>query len=139
MDPLSALGIAGNVIQFLDFATKLFKESREISHSASGASKNVSSLAEISAQLSTLSNSFTAADLQSLGLKDVASQCDGVAKELQTLVKRLTLTSPEKDGHWANFALALKTVLNKRQIQDLEGRVDSVQLRLGLQMQKLVL
>lgn len=113
MDPLSALSIAGNVIQFLDFATKLFKESREISHSASGSSKGVTSLAEISAQLSTLSKSFTAAQLQSLGLKDVASQCDGVAKELQSLVERLTRTKPDKDGYWASFALALKTLLKK--------------------------
>lgn len=139
MDPLTALSIAGNVIQFLDFATKLFKESRDISHSASGASECVTSLAEISTQLSILSNSFTSTELQSLGLKDVASQCDGVAKELQSLVERLTLAKPSKDGYWASFTLALKTLLNKRQIRDLERRVDSAQLRLGVQMQKLAL
>jgi hypothetical protein len=30
MDPITALGLAANVLQFIDFATKLFAVSREI-------------------------------------------------------------------------------------------------------------
>lgn len=139
MDPLSALSIAGNVIQFLDFTTKLFKEAREIYHSASGASGSVRTLGTISAQLATLGKSFTPEDLKSLDLKDVAIQCNGVAKELQALVDRLTLKKPSGDGYWASFTLALRTVLSKGQIQAFERRLDKLQKQLGLQMQKLVL
>lgn len=139
MDPLSALSIAGNVIQFLDFTTKLFKEAREIYHSASGASGSVRTLGTISAQLATLGKSFTPEDLKSLDLKDVAIQCSSVAKELQALVDRLTLKKPSGDGYWASFTLALRTVLSKGQIQAFERRLDKLQKQLGLQMQKLVL
>lgn len=139
MDPLSALSIAGNVIQFLDFSTKLFKEAREIYHSSSGTSSGVRTLGTISEQLATLRKSFTAEDLKSLDLKEMAVQCNGVADEMRALVDRVTLKKPGGDGYWASFALALRTVLSKGQIQNLERRLDKLQKQLGLQMQKLVL
>lgn len=138
MDPLLALSLAGNVIQFLEFANKLFKESREVYHSASGSSGSVLSLATISAELSTLNKSFSAEDLQSLGMQNVAGECDVIAQELQSLVDQLTLKKP-KHNYWASFALALQTVLRKGEIQDLQRRLDRIQLRFGVQMQKLVL
>lgn len=138
MDPLLALSLAGNVIQFLEFANKLFKESREVYHSASGSSGSVLSLATISAELSTLNKSFSAEDLQSLGMRNVAGECDVIAQELQSLVDQLTLKKP-KHNYWASFALALQTVLRKGEIQVLQRRLDRIQLRFGVQMQKLVL
>lgn len=137
LDPLTALGIAGNVVQFVDFASKLFNESVEVYHSASGSSSSVRTLATVSAELSALSKSFAPEDLKPLGLSDVATQCSDIAKEIQSLVDRLTLKKPSK-GLWPNFTVALKTVRSKGQIAVLMGRVDSVQLKLGVQMQKLV-
>lgn len=138
MDPLSALGMAASIIQFVDFTTKLFNEAREVYHSASGSSPSVHTLASLSAELSALSKSFSPDDLKSLGLGRVAAQCSDIAKEIQLLVKKLTLEKPS-DGYWRNFAVALKTVLNKEKIEDLGKRVDKIQLQLGLQMQRLVL
>lgn len=96
MDPLSALSIVGNLIQFVDFSSKLFKESRKIYYSATGASSEIRTLGSVSVQLAALSKSFTEEDLKSLNLKDVAIQCHGVAKELQVLVDRLKLKTPSQ-------------------------------------------
>jgi hypothetical protein len=38
LDPLTALSLAGNIIQFVDFATKLFIKGREIYNPAEGLS-----------------------------------------------------------------------------------------------------
>lgn len=37
MDPLTALGLASNIVQFVDFASKLISQSHEIYQSADGA------------------------------------------------------------------------------------------------------
>lgn len=137
MDPLSALGIAGNVIQFVDFATKLFKEGREVYRSGTAASQEARSLSNIAKELSTLSNSFTTDDLKSLGLREVASQCSLVARDLLAAVDKLTVTKEKR--LWVSFVVALRSVLNERDIQKLWQKVTDIQLRLGLQMQKLVL
>lgn len=137
MDPLSALGIAGNVIQFVDFATKLFKEVREVYRSGTAASQEARSLSNIAKELSTLSNSFTTDDLKTLGLREVASQCSLVARDLLAAVDKLTVTKENK--LWVSFVVALRSVLNERDIQKLWKQVTDIQLRLGLQMQKLVL
>lgn len=137
MDPLSALGIAGNVIQFVDFATKLFKEGREVYCSGTAASQEARSLSNIAKELSTLNNSFTTDDLKSLGLRDVASQCSLIARDLLAAVDKLTVTKGNR--LWISFVVALRSVLNERDIQKLWKQVTDIQLRLGLQMQKLVL
>lgn len=139
MDPLSALGVAGNVIAFVDFTAKLFKSTHELYHSASGSSSTVTSLAILSDELSALSNSFAPEDLKSLDLSNVASRCDDIAKEIQALVNKLTLKGPNKAGCWSSFAVALRTVMSDGQVRSLEKRVDQVQLQLGLQIQKLAM
>ncbi|KAF2085306.1 hypothetical protein K490DRAFT_67957 [Saccharata proteae CBS 121410] len=36
MDPVSAIGLAGNIFQFIDFAAKLFSEAQNIYESVTG-------------------------------------------------------------------------------------------------------
>lgn len=138
MDPLSALGIAGNVIQFIDFATKLFDGSREVYRSATGASQETLNLSNIAKELSGLSKSFTTDDLKSLGLRDVASQCSSLAKDLLAAVDKLTVNT-KGNRLLDSFVVALRAVLKEREIQKLWQQITDIQLRLGLQMQKLVL
>ncbi|RDL35943.1 uncharacterized protein BP5553_06555 [Venustampulla echinocandica] len=54
MDPFTALGVAGNIVQFVDFAAKLISKSREIYHSVDGASSQHLDLQEIASNLNRL-------------------------------------------------------------------------------------
>ncbi len=58
MDPLSALGIAASVVQFVQFAMAIFNGSRKIHASASGAPEDSESLENIHETLSAFSSSL---------------------------------------------------------------------------------
>lgn len=47
MDPLSSLGVAGNVIQFVDFGIKLVARFNQIYRSADGALQKNNDLSEV--------------------------------------------------------------------------------------------
>jgi hypothetical protein len=55
LDPFSALGVAANVVQFIDFGSKLISESHEIYKSATGTSTGMVELEMIYVDL----NKFT--------------------------------------------------------------------------------
>ena len=51
MDPFTAVGLAGNLVQFVDFIWKLVTETREIALSADGSSENTRLLTMIMVDL----------------------------------------------------------------------------------------
>jgi len=55
MDPFSAIGLAGNIVQFVDFGCKLFSQTREIYSSATGASRQIDDADTIARVLHDLS------------------------------------------------------------------------------------
>lgn len=56
MDPLTALGLAANVIQFVSFASGLVFKMREISTSADGATSEITTLDAVYGRLHSLSS-----------------------------------------------------------------------------------
>jgi hypothetical protein len=56
LDPITAIGVAGNIVQFVDFAIKLLSKSKEIYQSADGASVEYRSLEAIAANLSRMTD-----------------------------------------------------------------------------------
>jgi hypothetical protein len=59
LDPLSALSIAGNIVQFIDFGSKLLNSSREVYHSAEGLSSNHQHLEQITQSLIDLNTKLS--------------------------------------------------------------------------------
>jgi hypothetical protein len=53
MDPLTALGLVGNVVQFVDFALKLISTGAEIAGSAGGATEGTLELEKVCNTLNT--------------------------------------------------------------------------------------
>lgn len=58
MDPLSSLGVAGNVIQFIDFGIKLVSRFKQIYRSADGALQENNDLSDVR-PCSPFSSDFT--------------------------------------------------------------------------------
>lgn len=51
IDPLTAIGLAGNIVQFIDFGTKIVSKARDIHTSAVGATRDVSDLNHVTEEL----------------------------------------------------------------------------------------
>jgi hypothetical protein len=133
MAALAALGIAGNVVQFLEFASKLCVTGFEIYRDADGASAAnakaeallksfIDTVDEISSDLGQYSVALGAASEQT-NEKDEAhidyiiSGCRVIAEDL--LQRFDKLKSSGKPGKWKSFVFGMKCMWKKQELEDL--------------------
>lgn len=141
VDPLSALSLAGNIIQFIDFGCKLISESREICRS--GVPAQYVDLQIIAESLGDLSRSLLPTspsedDLatpkpQGEALERIAASCRGVADEILSTLNKLRL-GDGLHGRWQSFCQALKVVWKKDRIEALRSRLDDLRSQLNIQI-----
>ena len=137
MEAVAALGIAGNVVQFLDFATKLCLTSVEIYQHNNGASAAndhaetllksfVETIDEISRDLGKYFMSLGAASTQAQEQGDsqiclIITDCQKIANDLlQRFNKLKTSGTP---GKWKSFLAGIKCIWRKNELEDLHSRL----------------
>ena len=140
LDPFSALGLAGNIVQFVDFASKLFSKSKELYKSSSGATKENQELEDATDTLRRLCASLKKVDQagsKSAGrlndeavLRELANNCHVTANELLSALEHLKTRRPSKKLH--SFRMALETVWKKDKIQAMEKKLISHRTELML-------
>lgn len=149
MEGLAALGLAGNVIQFIQFASGLISTGSDVYNSASGASTRNIELEKIYKRLATFTSS-----LQSQGttedsclpetraypplawateniahvdaLNDLAKDCKELCDELLETISKLRV----EGGRWRlfrSFVVALQAVWDSKKIAEMEERLDRFQ------------
>ncbi|KAJ5267560.1 hypothetical protein N7478_010368 [Penicillium angulare] len=140
LDPLSALGLAGNILQFIDFGSKLLSSSREIYKSAKGLSANHQHLEQITISLidlnSRLSQGSASASPTTYGqtLNRLALACKDDGNKLLLAKERLKLE--QTNTKCKSFQQALKCVWKERDLRDLETRLDGYRSELKIQLLK---
>lgn len=147
MDPLTALGLAASVSQFVSFASELISKSNEIYTSAKGCTGKVLTLQTVYAQLRDLSESLesssqndprlTAVEGTSefvkhvFAINDLSRSCKKDCDTLLEVVRKLQNGDGSKNL-WQSFKLALKTAWKSNEIGDLEQRLHHTQATLTL-------
>jgi hypothetical protein len=141
LDPFTALGVAGNIVQFVDFTAKLISKSREIYESAEGASVEHLDLEAIANNLSQLTErlqkdvqqhllppidegvplSETKENRAELQLGSINSKCSREADALLSILRDLKVDGEHKK--WKSFRLALMTVWKEDQIKGVVSRL----------------
>ncbi|CZR56317.1 uncharacterized protein PAC_06205 [Phialocephala subalpina] len=131
LDPLTALGLASNIIQLVQFTSDLVSKSREYYDSADGALVEQLELEAITKNLQKLSKDLVVPDLTSGGskvtkteqqLSELCKGCRDVSKELLIIIQGLK--SEGSHSRWSSFRQALKSVWNEDKIKALEERLD---------------
>ncbi|KAK2607040.1 hypothetical protein N8I77_005749 [Diaporthe amygdali] len=147
MDPLSGAGLAGTVVQFVQFAANLFNVAKEIHRSASGISEETQSLDAIYTRLSALSSNLyhhgstthsrdgtTPQEAADVTMVILAKECKIDCDRLLSVLRRL------KHGHgnfpkwWKSFKSALKELWKGDEIEALEARIAKHQTQLIMHM-----
>ena len=142
MDPLTALSLAGNVIQFVEFASSLVTCALAVHASASGQSGNSRRLEDIYSTLSELSRDLpasTAAPADSgsqysappsrnaEAVARLAALCQEDCDKLLVVVKRL-MPKPGKEGKlWSSFRTALLEAWTSKEIDSFRKQVSETQ------------
>lgn len=135
MEAAAALGIAGNVVQFLDFSQKLSKTILEIWKSTKGIAKS-SEHTEIAAQTFLESLDCVSNDLceyrgflsqQNNGNGPIQSVIDGcreLADDLINHIDKLRVTGQPRK--WKSIAAAMKTLWQEQELLVLEGKLSKL-------------
>ncbi|KAG8164462.1 hypothetical protein KVR01_006380 [Diaporthe batatas] len=147
MDPLSGAGLAGTVVQFVQFAANLFNIAKEIHRSSTGISEEIASLEGIYNRLAALSQNLqqyadashgsdgaqpdNAGDTAMVAL---AKECRIDCNRLLTVLERINHGQGNLPKWWKSFRSALKEIWHKDEIEALEGRISKHQTQLIMHM-----
>ena len=131
MDPLSALGLAGNVMTFIDFASRLINGSLELYHSTDGATASHRVLEDVTRDLGDLCDSLTPTQSDALGsgpsdseieLLPFLGPCKALGHELLTVLEGLKIHGRRKA--WKSARQALKSVWKANKIKSYQNQLD---------------
>ncbi|KAK8131924.1 hypothetical protein PG999_000097 [Apiospora kogelbergensis] len=134
MEALAAIGLASNILQFIEFSVTLVSESNEIRQSISGTTKEFDDLenmceyvGRLSADLekaSPLHNSSARCSIRAeYDLIQLARKCQKTTNALHSDLKALHLGGHHR-GKGASFRRALKVTLGRSRIKTLEKDVE---------------
>lgn len=140
MDPLSALSLAGNILQFVGFLSDLISSTAEIYNTTAGATKDVVSMEGVYAKLRDLSQTLATSKGSNLGTEDHIEGLNGHIASLGELQETCRVdcdkildtinglkTGERPSSRWTSFRVALRTVWKNSKIAKLEERLERTQ------------
>jgi hypothetical protein len=130
LDPLTAISLAGNVAQFVDFSSRIVSRTRELTKSSYGATQEaynaeilIRDLVRITEQVK---DGARTASVSSPAEEDKALEdlCDGCIILSERMIKRLEkLKLEEGAGKRRAFLHALKSVWSQRELESEESQL----------------
>jgi hypothetical protein len=125
MDPITAIGVAGNVIQFLDFGVKAVSKAREIHDSSTGALVEHTEIGVLTEDIARVAVKLAASAGAATGndsLDSICEQCTIVAKELLDALKEMKADG--KKSRIKSARKALKAMWGKKRVEDMKRRLE---------------
>jgi len=141
LDPFSALGLAGNIVQFVDFSAKLVSGGVELYRSADGALPKNAELKATVTDLSSITRKLQTHDQGSpqhpyskdeTALVNLSAQCKILGDKLVEVLEDLTVSGSHKK--WKSVRQALRSVWKETEIQDMQKRLDSFRSQITLRL-----
>ena len=126
LDPLTALALTGNVLQFIDFGLKATSKAREVYVSADGITAENADLEVLTTDIASVSEKLVASSGNSSGndsLDDISRRCKASAADLLVALRKLKVEG--RKGKWKSVRKGLKAVWGKRKVDDLRVRLES--------------
>jgi hypothetical protein len=133
MEPLSALGSAAAIAQFVDFGFKVLSNAREIYSSVSGATEENSSLGNTTREMQRLTEKLVAPELvggtdEEKLLRGLVTECRSLSSQLLALLDRIKAKDPK--SKFQIIRAAAKSKLCEHEKLTLQHRFNDCQLRL---------
>ncbi|KAF4499447.1 small s [Fusarium agapanthi] len=136
MDPFTAIGLAGNILTFIDIGFRLVSQTKGIYDSKSNSTAQNDSLSVMTTRFTT-----TMADMQSkipsgnlsndeMALKELVTECSSISDELQNLLADLKAKKPNSIR--SSMKATLRDWSKKKEKDDLHKRLESSRQQLDL-------
>ncbi|KAM5341786.1 hypothetical protein ACJ41O_014817 [Fusarium nematophilum] len=140
MDPFAAIGLAGNIIAFIDFGFKVVQAAKEVKDSASGASAENDHVEFLTAQIQdfTLGLHYAkpASDMSAdeQRLNSLVTECQSLSEDLLKLVQTLKVDPASKRSKRQAFTAVFRNMRKKDERDDLLARLERCKQQLHLQL-----
>jgi hypothetical protein len=140
MDPLSALGLAAAVFQFVDFGSKIIHTTYNIHQSANGATQDNLELAELTktlhnfqTRLATPQKASKGNDTDQKALMKLAARCRDIAADLLKLLDDLKVKVTDKGLRRTLQSLrqGFRSLLKKEQIAKYEKLLREINVQVN--------
>ena len=142
LDPLSALSLAGTVVQFVDFTIKVMAKGREIYNSTSGSLAVNEELEIVTNDLLRLTERLKESthpetqirtlSMDEQALEAIAANCTSIGQELLELLDLLKAQGQKRK--WKSFYQAFRTVWKQGEIDATLKRLSSFREELELHL-----
>jgi hypothetical protein len=114
LDPLTALGLAGNIVQFVDFTIRLLEDAQKIQKSAHGTLQENLDVETVAKTIRTLQKKLRLQGGHSMiddgkaenSLEQLCSGCDETAEELLEVLGKLKIQGNKSP--WKSMRHAIK-------------------------------
>lgn len=152
LDPLVALGLVGNIIQFVDFGTKIFATARNSYKSPSGMLPENVEVVQVTTELERLTVNICTASLggssdmdiseDESALQNLCHLCSELSGEIKGRVAKLIAEKPELDSRknsklhhkYRSFCIAMRGAWSEKELASLMKRLDTIRSTLELQI-----
>ncbi|KAJ2992613.1 hypothetical protein NUW58_g2103 [Xylaria curta] len=124
MEALAAVGLAGNILGFIDFAFKLLTTTRTIYRSASGTTPEYCVIDTIARHVEDHCDKLAHTHGTSPQFSAVVEESSKIARELQSHIQKVR--EKATGSKWNSFMLALREVMNKSEVAALVERLSSL-------------
>jgi hypothetical protein len=142
-ETLAAIGLAGNIVQFVDFGIKVVSKGAHLYQSAEGALKENVELEHIVSDVKMLSQSLTsgaysialnrATSEDEKSLRNLADSCTQLTDELLAILKGIQMDG-RKNRKLESIKKSLRSVWEKQRIRDLEDRLSRIKQQVCLHL-----
>ncbi|KAK5174786.1 uncharacterized protein LTR77_001869 [Saxophila tyrrhenica] len=136
MDPLSAIGLAANVLAFVDFASKLVAGAHELQHSANGITtenlhiKNV--IADLCDTTNALPSTGKASSQHERALQKLASDCIGLSDKLTAILNEMEVAG--KKSLFRSIRAAMESMRKREDVLAIESRLSEYRSQIVMRL-----
>ncbi len=137
MDPLSALGLAGNIVAFIDLSYKVISGMTRVLDSASGMTQENANLSILAEDLNVVSQQLIsdvpARTENEKQLCRLSSNCYDLSKELVQLLRRLRVGDAKST--WQAARVKWQSMRREKDVWALERRLQGYQAEILIRLQ----
>lgn len=135
MDPLTALGLAANIAQFVEYGIKLTSTVSELYHSPDGTTKENTNLEIIVTDMQDLTGALVDENSKDQGpLTVLAQSCYDISGDLQRIFTDLKMPQDTNHPKWQAFRQTLRAQGKTKEIEKLYHRLEKNRSQLATHM-----
>lgn len=137
MDPLTAIGLASNIISFIDFSWELITGAWSMYKSADGTTVENATLETIVTDLEKVSHKLVS-DMKGttqneIALLRLAEECLKLSRQLSSTLRKLKASIG--NSKWESFKIKWASMRKEKEIMSIESRLSNYRSQILLRLQ----